>query len=91
MIKIRTDNIGCIHNHDLIDKLRCASHPSINDMEAVKLVKEEIKKRQLKNKWDLLSEEDDDEVLSDEELFVDDGSVSDDEIVHNTISNIQTK
>lgn len=67
MIKIRTDNIYCVHNHDLIDKLRCASHPSINDVEAVKLVKEEIKKRQLDVKWDLISEEEeDDEILLDE-------------------------
>ena len=51
MLKINIDNIPYIANEDLLYKLIIALHPTINDIKAAKLVKEEIEKRDDEGEW----------------------------------------
>ena len=48
---VKTDNISCQHQSDLLNKLKIAVYPLFNDKVARKLIEEEIEKRK-KEDWD---------------------------------------
>lgn len=56
MLRVYTDNIPHLDNYDLVGKLQCALHPTINDMEAAQLVKDEIENRKNNGVWETFDE-----------------------------------
>ena len=46
-----TENIPNQHQSDLMDKLRIATHPRINDQLAKRMIEEEIESRKLTGDW----------------------------------------
>ena len=50
-IKLRTDNISIIHQHDLMDKFKIASHPTVNDIVTAALIQKEIERRKHIGSW----------------------------------------
>ena len=52
-LKVKTSNIPYLHNEALLSKLTCARHPKINDIEAAKMVEDEINRRKEQGEWDV--------------------------------------